>query len=239
MSTGAPISAGLLVVGHVDPKSTHVAGDYPELFTALLAPHGIDVVPYDVVDAGRFPVSLDERDVWICSPSRSSVYDGDPWIGEVEDLIRELVATERPYVGVCFGHQLLAQALGGRVEPAATGWGVGVQPYEVVAREPWMRPNVERFRLIASHQDQVVDAPAGARVVASSDYCPVAAIAVGERAWSVQGHPEFTAPLADHLLAGRVDLIGPERVAGARESLVDPTDHDTIASWIRATVKDG
>ena len=228
--------AGLLVVGHVDPKSRHIAGDYPELFADLLGPVGIDVVPY-AADEGQLPASLSECDGWLCSPSRRSVYDGEPWIRDVEDLLRDLVASERPFVGICFGHQLLAQALGGRVERAPGGWGVGVQEYEVVETIPAMEPAARHFSLIASHEDQVVEVPATARVIARSDSCPVAALAVGERAWTVQAHPEFVPGLADHLLAGRVELIGAERVEAARSSLTRPIDRDLVAHWIAATLR--
>ena len=226
--------AGLLVVGHVDPKSRHLAGDYPELFSDLLAPVGIEVVPY-AADEGRLPDSLDECDGWICSPSRGSVYDDEPWIRDMEHLIRDAVATERPFVGICFGHQLLAQALGGRVERASGGWGVGVQDYAVVETITGMQPAVANLALIASHEDQVVEVPAEARVIATAPYCRVAGLAVGERAWSVQAHPELVPDLADHLLAGRIDLIGAERVRTARSSLGRPTDHAVIAQWIAAT----
>ena len=224
---------GLLVVGHVDPKSVHIAGDYPALFDALLAPFGIDLVPY-ALDEGRFPDSLTECAGWICSPSRLSTYDDVPWIADAEALHREIVAKEHRYVGICFGHQLLAQALGGKVARAIGGWGVGVQQYDVVEALPCMDPPLARFALLASHQDQVVDVPPGARVIATSTsgYCPVAGLAVGERAWTLQGHPEFVPRLADHLLAGRVALIGAEPVARARASLTQPLDRDTIARWI-------
>ena len=80
---------GLLMVGHVDPKSQHIAGDYPELFGALLADHDLELVRYDL-DAGRFPGSVDECDGWLSSPSRCSAYDGLDWIASTEDLLREL-----------------------------------------------------------------------------------------------------------------------------------------------------
>ena len=108
--------AGLLVVGHIDPKSRHLAGDYPELFSDLLAPVGIEVVPY-AADEGRLPDSLDECDGWICSPSRGSVYDDEPWIHDMEQVVRDAVSTERPFVGICFGHQLLARFLTDVVHP--------------------------------------------------------------------------------------------------------------------------
>ena len=224
---------GLLRVGHVDPNSTYIAGDYPELFGALLAGLGVELVGYDL-DEGRFPDSLAECDGWLCSPSRSSTYDDDEWIADAEELHRAVIAEERKYVGICFGHQLLAQAFGGKVERAADGWGVGVQEYEIVDPLPCMDPPRERIALIASHQDQVVDVPPDARVIATATngYCPVAGLAVGERAWTLQGHPEFVPDLADHLLAGRVELIGAERVAVARASLTQPLDRATVARWI-------
>jgi GMP synthase-like glutamine amidotransferase len=228
------VRAGLLVVGHVDEKSRHIAGDYPELFTAVLAPHDIEVAPY-AVDAGEMPASLSECGGWLCSPSRLSVYDTEPWIADVEAFMRAAIAEEAPFVGICFGHQLLAQALGGTVEPSPRGWGVGVQRYEVIEPLDAMHPALDQFALIASHQDQVVKVPAEARVIATSEFCPVAGLAVGERMWTVQAHPEFISPLADHLLAGRVELIGAERVATARASLSQSIDQHIVAQWIART----
>jgi GMP synthase-like glutamine amidotransferase len=222
---------GLLVVGHIDPKSVHIAGDYPELFDALLNPFGVEIVPYEL-ERGRFPETLGECDGWICSPSRLSTYDDVPWLADAEALHREIVAKEVPYVGICFGHQLLAQALGSKVARTPDGWRVGVQEYDVVEHLPCMDPPREQFSLLASHQDQVVDVPPGARVIASASHCPIAGLAVGERAWTVQAHPEFVPALADHLLAGRVELIGAERVAAARASLGRALDRTTIGHWI-------
>lgn len=228
---------GLLMVGHVDPKSQHIAGDYPELFGALLDGLGLELVRYDL-DEGRFPDSLRECDGWICSPSRMSAYDPVPWLADAEQLHRDVVAEEVPYVGVCFGHQLLAQALGGTVEKASYGWGVGVRELDVVATRPWMAPSAGRSRrtvaLIGSHQDQVTRLPDGAEPLFSADYCPNAGFAVGERAWTIQLHPEFVPDLADHLLAGRVELIGAERVSEARATLGRPLDRLVVAGWIAA-----
>lgn len=224
---------GLLLVGHVDPRAQHVAGDYVELFDALLGPVGLELVPY-ALDEGRFPTSLDECDGWICSPSRASCYADEPWISPAEELHRRIVAEERAYVGVCFGHQLLAQALGGRVERAAGGWSVGAHDYEIVEATPWMEPAVERLALLASHEDQVVDVPTGAQVFAreTGGTCPVAGMLVGERAWTIQPHPEFTAPLAEHLLGLRVELIGRPKVGDALASLRRHLDRDIVAQWI-------
>ncbi len=224
---------GLLMVGHVDPRSVHVAGDYPELFADLLAGHDLELVRYDV-DEGRFPDSPGECEGWLCGPSRSSAYDPLPWRADAEELLRRIVATERPYVGICFGHQLLAQAHGATVERAADGWQVGVRDYAVLEQQPWMAEPVSTVSLIASHQDQVVTLPEGATLLARSvdDGCPVAGFTLGPRAWTLQPHPEFVPPLADHLLAGRIELIGAQKVANARATLRRPGSRARVADWI-------
>jgi GMP synthase-like glutamine amidotransferase len=225
---------GLLVVGHVDPASVHVAGDYPELYRNLLEPLGVDIVPFACAD-GDLPASLDDCDGWLCSPSRSSAYDDDPWIGDTEQLLRQLMAEERLFVGICFGHQLLAQALGGRVSRAEAGWGVGAQVFDVVRPQWWMEGATTSIRLVASHQDQVVDLPPEAEVWLSSPYCPNGGLIVGERAWTLQLHPEFTAELADSLLQSRTELLGADTVERARSSLAQPLDRHLVAHWIART----
>ncbi len=214
---------GLLMVGHVDPKSVHIAGDYPELFADLLDGQDVELVRYDL-DEGRFPASVAECDGWLCGPSRSSTYDELPWRADAEDLLREVLATETPYVGICFGHQLLGQVLGATVARADGGWQVGARDYEIVDTPAWMEPAADRITLIASHQDQVTALPPGAGLLAqgTDGGCPIAGFTVGPRAWTLQPHPEFVPSTADHLLAGRVELIGAERVAAARASLTVP-----------------
>jgi len=223
---------GLLLVGHVAETSTHIAGDYPELFANLLAPD-VELVRYDL-DQDRFPDSGRECDGWLLSPSRCSVYDAHPWIASAEDLLRELLATERPYVGICFGHQLVARALGARVERADDGWQVGVHDYEIVTRRPWMRPPRDTVALIASHEDQVLAVPDGAELLARSPGCPIAGLTIGERAWTVQPHPEFVPALADDLLGRRIELVGGQKAHDARATLGRPLDRLVVAGWIGA-----
>jgi GMP synthase-like glutamine amidotransferase len=227
------VRIGLLVVGHVDEASRSVAGDYPELFGALLASHGLELRTYDVA-AGHLPDSLSECDGWLCSPSRSSVYDDLPWITDAEELLRDVIATEQPYVGICFGHQLLARALGAKVERYPAGWQVGAKTYELLQHPAWMDPPLAQATLIASHQDQVITLPDRADLLARgvSGGCAIAGFTVGTRAWTLQAHPEFVAPLADHLLARRVELIGADTVAAARASLATPLDRVIVGGWI-------
>lgn len=176
---------GLLWCGHVHPDALDLGGDYPSLFGELFEPLGAEIVPY-AVDIGQFPTSVAECDAWITSPSRNSVNDDEPWIDQLAELVRNLVRTETPFAGICFGHQLLATALGGRVERAEVGWGVGVQRYDITQRREWMDPwpGDSAFSLVASHEDQVTHLPDGATVLATAPSCPVAAMEVGERAIS-------------------------------------------------------
>jgi GMP synthase-like glutamine amidotransferase len=227
-----------MMVGHVAPSAIHIGGDYDDLYGELLGPLGIDLVRYDI-DEGRLPTSLTECDAWLCSPSRASTYDDLPWIADAEDLLRAMIAEEHLFVGICFGHQLLAQALGGRVAKAEAGWGVGALDYDVTVALPFMDRIVERLTMIATHQDQVVDTPGEATVWATADYCPNAGMAVGDRAWTFQGHPEFSAEVADVLYAGRVELIGQAKVDGARASLTKPLSRQLMAHWIAVTVGAG
>lgn len=221
---------GLLLVGHIDAGSLHVGGDYPELYTELLAPLDIELVTYRC-DEGQLPESVREQDGWMCSPSRLSVYDDIAWLRDVEQLLRDMVATETPYVGICFGHQLMAQALGAEVRKADYGWGIGAKHYEIVEPQSWMDSS-DDIVLAASHQDQVQQLPSEARLLARSDYCPIGGMLIGERAWTLQVHPEFSPSLADSLLATRLGLFGEEKASAARATLTEPLHQQRISGWI-------
>jgi len=221
---------GLLLVGHIDAGSLHVGGDYPELYAELLTPLGIELTTYRC-DEGQLPQSVKEQDGWMCSPSRLSVYDDHAWLREVEQFLRELVSTETPYVGICFGHQLVAQALGAEVKKADYGWGIGAKQYEVVESRPWM-DSTDTIVLAASHQDQVQQLPSDAQLLARADYCPIGGMLIGERAWTLQVHPEFSPALADSLLATRLQLFGEEKAQAARDTLTQQLHQHRIAGWM-------
>jgi len=221
---------GLLLVGHIDAGSLHIGGDYPELYADLLQPHDIEITTYRC-DEDQMPESLSEQDGYICSPSRLSVYDDHQWLRDVEQLLRDMVAAETPYVGICFGHQLMAQALGATVKKADVGWGIGAKHYEVVEAQPWM-DSTNDIILAASHQDQVMQLPDGARLMARAPYCPVGGMLIGERAWTLQVHPEFSPALADSLLATRLALFGEDAAEAARVTLKEPLQQNRIAGWI-------
>jgi GMP synthase (glutamine-hydrolysing) len=186
---------GILVTGHVAEELVREHGEYDRIIAHWLRGHGFSFEAWFVVD-GQFPPGPDAADGWIISGSKHGAYEDHPWIAPLEQLIREIVAAGRPLLGICFGHQIIAQALGGRVEKFAGGWSVGHTVYDTTDGP---------LTLDAWHQDQVVALPEGARVLGGNAFCPYAVLAYGDRVLSYQPHPEFTAGYTQGLL----DVRGP------------------------------
>ena len=230
---------GILETGEVNPDLKARHGDYPSMFEALLgaADPSLEFAVVRVV-AGEMPASPQEADAWLVTGSRHGVYDGLPWIEPLKAFLRQAVAARVPVVGICFGHQILAEALGGRAVKSDKGWGLGVQDYEVTAHPAWMAGMPEHFSASALHQDQVVELPPSATVLARSSHCDYAAIAYGDPeapdAITLQPHPEFGPAFMDELLALRAGTAFPKEEAdAARASLVRPVAN---ADWARLIV---
>jgi GMP synthase-like glutamine amidotransferase len=185
---------GILQTGQSPDALRNEMGDYPDMFHHLLAEQGLRFRTYHV-EAMDFPEGIHDCDGWLITGSRHGAYEDHPFIPRLEDFIRAAYTAQVPLVGICFGHQIIAQALGGTVERYAGGWAVGPQTYDFEG---------ETLTLNAWHRDQVTRAPEGARAVACSDFCENAALVYGDRAFTVQAHPEFE----DAFVQGLIDTRG-------------------------------
>lgn len=231
------LRVGVLVCDDVAARYLPIAGDYGDMFTVMVsnADPDAEVIRYHARN-GLLPERADECDAWLCTGSSASVYDDEPWIADLSAFVRDVHSAGVPFVGICFGHQLIAHALGGRTERADTGWGVGALAMELTQPAPWMTPALPSVTLLYSHQDQITELPPGAAVLASAAHCPVAMLAVGDDMVGIQAHPEFGAAYVRALLEDRVDRIGEEHTAVAVASLDAPTDERAVARWIMAFV---
>ena len=213
--------------GHAADPVRAERGDYDEMFRRLLGGHGFDFTTWSVVD-GDFPEGPLAAEGWLITGSRHGAYDDLPWIPRLEALIRAIHASGRPLVGICFGHQIVAQALGGRVEKFAGGWAVGPEAYRIEG---------QNYLLPAWHQDQVVEVPEGARVIGESDFCRNAAL-LYDGILTVQPHPEFDAETVAGLIAHRGRGTVPDDLLDrATERLREPMDRGLMGERIAAFLR--
>ena len=232
------MNIGLIGCDDVPERFQALAGTYRSMFEGLLRPH-LPEAQFTWFDTrkGELPDSPDACDAYLCTGSRHSVYEDRDWIAAAKSYIRTLHEARKPFVGVCFGHQLLADALGGEVVKAQQGWGVGVHEMRVTQPEPWMQPRQDDCRLQYMHGDQVQRLPPGGVVLAAAPHCPVAMFRVGERMLGIEGHPEFSAAYVEALLRERRDRIGAARTDAALASLDQDTDDALVARWIANFLK--
>lgn len=202
---------GILQTGQSPDTLRETDGDYPDMFARLLAGRGLTFKTYRVAEM-EFPASETECEGWLITGSRFGVYEAHPFIAPLEAFIRRAIAGRVPVVGICFGHQIIAQAMGGKVEKYPGGWAVGAQDYDFEG---------EKVTLNAWHQDQVTQRPEGAEVLACNDFCENAALIYGDRAFTVQAHPEFDDHFIDGMLAKRAPGVVPEPLIRRAEARVD------------------
>lgn len=224
---------GILKTDAVRPEWVPEFGEYPDMFIALLGKVAPDLefVTYDV-EQGKYPEDIDEVDAYLITGSKSSVYDDKPWIPVLMDFVRELHRRRKKLVGICFGHQLVAQALGGKTEKYAGGWGVGLHTHRFTDMPGWHDQGGADFDILVSHQDQVVENAEGARVLASSDFCQNAVCQIGDHILTFQGHPEFLPGYSREIMEYRREQIGERVYQGGMASLARAPEGERVARWI-------
>ena len=205
-------------------------GDYPAMFSRMLGAE-FQLETFHA-QAGELPDPA-AHDAFLITGSPAGVYDPLPWIPPLLQFIRR--ATDKKMIGICFGHQAMAEALGGRVEKSDKGWGIGLHRYSVERARPWM-DGADEISVPVSHQDQVVVQPPNTDIIVTSDFTPYAALAWTDRpAISFQFHPEFEPAYAKALIAERYDRLPDPDAAIA--SLDLPDDRARVTGWISRFLK--
>lgn len=224
---------GILETGAPPGDLRQRFGSYGDMFRQLLGPE-YRYSYYDV-RAGHLPEQVDRHEAYLITGSASGVYDGDAWIEALKQFIQQ-ASGRTAMVGICFGHQIMAEAYGGHVEKSSKGWGVGLHSYEIKRRADWMNADATPVLSIpVSHQDQIIELPPDAKVLAASEFTPYAVLEYPQRrAISLQGHPEFSPEYASALIDLRRGTRYRQDVADAAvDSLKRPNDSGRVARWLR------
>ena len=224
---------GILKTDAVRPEFVPEFGEYPDMFAALLgeADPALEFTTYDV-EEGHYPEEIDEADAYLITGSKSSVYDDKDWIRDLEEFVRVLHQRRKPIIGICFGHQLVARALGGSTEKSEKGWGQGRHVATFSEKPGWHDGDTAEFYLLVSHQDQVTEPAPGSEVLAGSDFCENAVIQLGDHILTFQGHPEFLPGYSENILNLRREMIGEDVYLEGMASLDQPLDRERVARWI-------
>lgn len=224
---------GILKTDAVRPEWVDEFGEYPQMFEQLLGSVDptLEFVSYDV-EEGEYPDDIGEVDAYLITGSKSSVYEDKEWIRVLEDFVRAIHAREMKLVGICFGHQIVAQALGGKTEKSEKGWGVGAHIASFEGFPEWHDGASSDFHLLVSHQDQVVQPAPGTVVLAGSDFCNNAVCQLGEHILTFQAHPEFVKGYSENLLNLRREVIGEDNYEQGMASLGKTLDRERVARWI-------
>jgi GMP synthase-like glutamine amidotransferase len=242
MSSVSPtttVNVCILDNDHLDPAVADRYVSYGAMTEKMFADAGVDW-RFDRFDTllGRYPESFDDYDVVLLTGSKADSFSDEPWVQQLRRRVTGLLLQRKKLLGICFGHQLIAHCLGAQVGRAPNGWGMGRMAYDWVGATP-LKPTATdaSFNLLASHQDQVLTLPAGATLVARSDFCPVAAYSIDDHVFCVQPHPEFVAAYSAYLLDKRRERVGEERYATARAELSLPHDGLEVARFMQRFVE--
>lgn len=201
-----------------------------ERYFCSLRSSALEFVYYQV-QQGELPQPLDACDAYLITGSKAAAYEDHRWITNLRQWVIEANQAGVRLLGICFGHQLIAHALGGRVELSAKGWGVGVRSL-LTTDSPFSQPLPKYLDLIYSHKDQVVKLPSKAKNFLTDGFCPYAGFTIGQHILTFQGHPEFTPDYTQRLLSRRAEVIGEPVYSQGINSLRQGTDARFIGRLI-------
>lgn len=223
----------------LDPAVVPAYSRYGTMFERLFRDAGAVDWQFDIFNTprGEYPASFDSYDAILLTGSKADSFSNEPWVVDLRQRITALLDQKKKLLGICFGHQLIAICLGAKVGRAPQGWGVGRMSYDWHAADLPLAPEDSKMALLVSHQDQVLELPENAVLLASNAHCPVAGYAVGEEVFCVQGHPEFVENYSAFLMEKRRERLGEALYSSGVDSLKQGHDGLAVARMMMAFVE--
>ena len=209
----------ILQAGEINPAIADGLPGYQDMYSALFAENAPSVdITYVMTRHGE-TAALDDYDAFLITGSPRGVYNDDDWIAPLHEFVRQIYASGKPLLGICFGHQIIANALGGKAVKSEKGWGAGIRTIPVTGTPELFPEGCASLDLLYMHQDQVITLPEGATTIMGDEFCPIAAYHMGDQVLCFQGHPEFTNDVVGAIIDLREDQIGHDKSVAGHESL--------------------
>lgn len=228
------LDIGLLLCDDVPEDGRERFGDYAGMFSRAISAVDQDIrlTPYDAY-LGELPPRPEDHAGYLISGSGASVFEDKAWIRDTMEFVRRCQDARIRVVGICFGHQLIAHALGGRTVRADNGWGFGIHSARLTDNPDWIGADDPEFRLVVIHQDQVDVLPPGFSTVAGNEFCPHSVITDHDLMLGIQGHPEFSKEYCAYRADFRRDLIGEAKYRETMEQLANnDTQSGDVFGWV-------
>ena len=232
------MKAAILQCDNVLKKFQSRFWDYPDMIEQMF--DGVDLsLSFDTYDCrqGQFPDDINKYDFYLTTGSKASVYEDLDWIQHLIEFVRQLDKHQKKLIGICFGHQVIAMARGGKVEKSNKGWGIGIANNRIIAHPEWMKAEPAEINILVSHQDQIIKLPADTIVIAESDFCPYFIVQWGNHFLSIQGHPEWSADYSRTLINDRRAIIPADLVSTGLNSLKVEPENGLFVQWIMESVQ--
>ena len=186
----------------------------------------------------EYPQHIHDCDAYLITGSKSSCYEDIQWIHRLKQFVVDCHQQEKKLLGICFGHQLIAHALGGWVQKYDKGWGIGIARSMVTHMPHWLKPEQQQFNLLVSHQDQVTRLPPEASLVVTNEFCANSGFRINHSILTFQGHPEFSHDYVQYIMTQRREIIGEQAYQQGMESLQQDEDNELVAQWIVNFIRD-
>lgn len=234
------ITIGIFETAVIDDHLIKSHGTYSKMFIDMFHQQdpSVKFKFYDVID-DHYPESLDECDAYLITGSKADSFSDEPWVKKLRSYIPKIYQSHIPLVGICFGHQIIALALGGIAERSNKGWGVGSYQSQLVKQNQptWLVGDHQDFTILVSHQDQVTTLPPKAKLLATNDFCINSAYYIDDKVLCFQGHPEISPAFARGLMELRKGVLPKDVFDKGQQTSEYPLNADWVTQWILAFIQ--